>query len=87
MARDGLCNFQPGNILIAHLDESKTKHKFDKKGRQYKYLCEFLEYHHGKVLVRGLNDRAVKVIPIYDAVKISDNANSIPPSFRFFFNH
>ena len=49
-----LFDYKPGNILLVHLDFSKTPMKFMKKRRNFNALAEFIEYQHGNVVARVL---------------------------------
>jgi hypothetical protein len=52
----GLFNFKKGNILMVHLDYSKTPLSFMKVRRNFNHLAEFLEYESGNVKCRLRNN-------------------------------
>ena len=59
--------YEPGDILLVHVDESKTPFRFSRPQRQYNYLAEYKYYRHGNVVCKLLgrgNGRMVE-IPIY----------------------
>jgi hypothetical protein len=47
---EGLFLYKPGNILLIHLNFSKTKDKLNKTRRTFNRLAEFLNYDHGNVV-------------------------------------
>ncbi|KAA6394934.1 MAG: hypothetical protein EZS28_009540 [Streblomastix strix] len=50
----GLLSFVPGNILMIHLDYSKTGHQFKKQRRNFNELAEFQRYSNGNVVAKLL---------------------------------
>jgi hypothetical protein len=79
---EGILSYQKGNILMIHLDKSKTKTAFDKRRRSFEYLGEFIEYRHGNVIVNLLSNRFQKIgnaaeIPIYFTVKVAENIKDL----------
>ncbi|KAA6373154.1 MAG: hypothetical protein EZS28_031319 [Streblomastix strix] len=52
--KQGLMSFSPGNILMIHLDYSKTGHHFVKQRRNFNELAEFIRYSNGNVVAKLL---------------------------------
>jgi hypothetical protein len=52
--KGGLLNFRKGNILLVHIDYSRTPVMFAKSRRIFNHLAEFIEYVHGNVKCRLL---------------------------------
>ncbi|KAA6375762.1 MAG: hypothetical protein EZS28_028712 [Streblomastix strix] len=52
--KQGLMSFSPGNILLNHLDYSKTGHQFVKQRRNFNELAEFIRYSNGNVVAKLL---------------------------------
>jgi hypothetical protein len=52
--KNGLWSYQPGNIIMVHLDLSRTDYKFMKKRRIFNVLTKFLFYQHGNVVCKIL---------------------------------
>jgi hypothetical protein len=46
----GFFDYRPGNVLLIHLDKSKTKEGFDKKRRAFNELALFVQYQNGNVV-------------------------------------
>ncbi|KAA6386553.1 MAG: hypothetical protein EZS28_017921 [Streblomastix strix] len=65
---EGLHNFQKGNIIMIHVDYSRTLHVFMKQRRNFNELAEFVAYVHGNVCcqpLRPFKDLKTIEIPIY----------------------
>ena len=86
----GLLNYQPGNILLVHLDKGKTSNKFEKRRTFWDRTGEFVEYINGNVRVKLLtpvkiatnsNPRTDIVVPIYHTRFLAKNKQSIPEGF------
>lgn len=91
----GLYNYKPGNVLMLHVNESKTSGKFNKVRRTFHCLGEFVRYDSGNVVVKPItvkNDkltidsRNMFVIPIYCTRKLSDDTNSLSDTALRTFN-
>jgi hypothetical protein len=81
----GYFKYQKGNILLIHIDLSKTQQKFRKQRRVFNQLAEFIEYEHGNVKCKTLNTNSSfgeVVIPIYYTKLISMDRNSIPEEYK-----
>jgi hypothetical protein len=90
---EGLFKYQPGNILLVHLDEEKTKMKFYKRRRNFDHLAMFVRYEFGNVVCRllvivnegkrgiGIMDKSI-TIPIYYTKFISTDMASIPLAYK-----
>ncbi len=50
----GLHSFKPGDILMLHLDNSKTADKFAKRRRNFMHYGKFIKYQNGNVVVKVL---------------------------------
>ena len=82
---NGLHEFKNGNILLIHLDRSKTMHKMEKRRRNFDELAVFIKYINGNVQCKLLNpypDINTIEIPIYFCKKIAENINSIPNHYK-----
>ena len=80
-------SYEPGNILLIHLDFAKTSAKFNKKRRVFNKLARFISYDFGNVkcFVYNIAERYIKnpvTIPIYNTKFLADNESSIPPKYR-----
>lgn len=83
--RKGLMNYDPGNILLIHLDLSRTIHSMDKRRRQFNELASFVRYENGNVvceLLRKYPDLSVIEVPIYYSEKVAESINELPERFR-----
>jgi hypothetical protein len=87
----GFFNYKPGNILLIHLDKSKTQESFDKKRRAFNELAVFIEYQNGNVLCRRLTRdeynkiipyRQQVLIPIYYTKYLAPSVQEIPRRFQ-----
>jgi hypothetical protein len=81
---EGLYNYKKGNILLIHLDLSKTDDKFKKQRRAFNQLAEFIEYDHGNVncfiLERGRRGKEI-TLPIYYTKFVSSDLSTIPNEY------
>ena len=87
-AIEGLHNYKPGNVLLIHLDKSKTNMKFDKHRRNFEELAVFVRYEHGNVictLIKPYPNTNTIEIPIYFTKYVSKDINSIPMNYKSFF--
>jgi hypothetical protein len=87
-AIEGLHNYKPGNVLLIHLDKSKTSMKFDKHRRNFEELAVFVRYEHGNVictLIKPYPNTNTIEIPIYFTKYVSKDINSIPMNYKSFF--
>jgi hypothetical protein len=92
---EGFFNYKPGNILLIHLDESKTDQKMAKKRRTFGMLAIFLSYEYGNVrcqVIKYLGNSPANslisepiTIPIYFTKFVADNFESIPARFKNIF--
>jgi hypothetical protein len=76
--KEGLFKFKKGNVLLVHLDLSRTPYAFIKTRRTFNYLAVFLEYEHGNVKVKLLNPTNLNDSEIdkkFDKVSNSFNIN------------
>lgn len=84
----GLTKYEPGNILLVHLDKNKTSNKFEKRRTYYDRVGEFVEYENGNVkinlftpVVIGTNIVKTVVVPAYHTQLLAKNKESIPPKY------
>lgn len=86
----GLLKYEPGDILLVHLDKGKTSNKFEKRRTFWDRCGEFIEYINGNVKVRlmtpvkisiAANPRTEVVVPIYHTRFLAKNKESIPKGF------
>jgi hypothetical protein len=73
-----LLSYKPGNVVIIHLDKSKTRFKFDKSRRSFNYLAVFNEYKGGNAKISLLNNQLIPYkkeleIPIYFTHKVAED--------------
>ncbi len=90
-----LLEYQPGNVLMVHIDKGKTSEKHEKRRRFFDKLGEFVRYDHGNVVVRLLvkdvrvNTRAKPkteiTVPIYHTRFVSKNIRTIPPEYKDYY--
>ena len=80
--------YEPGNILLVHVDKSKTSNLFEKRRTYYDRLGEFLEYINGNVRVRLLTPVLIGkkpvsdiVLPIFHTMLLAKNKSSIPEQY------
>jgi hypothetical protein len=86
---EGFFNYKHGDILLIHLDESKTQKKLTRKRRAFNKLAEFSNYENGnvkcKVLVRvdgNIVARNPVVIPIYYTTYVANSIQSLPRKYH-----
>jgi hypothetical protein len=84
-----LFNYDEGDILLAHIDLSKTPYRFDKRRRIFNELVEFVEYKNGNVICHPLDratygPRAIE-IPIFYTKYLCDSRRNIPRDYRKVF--
>jgi hypothetical protein len=75
----GLYSYKAGNILLLHLDESKTPERFKKIRNYWNKLGRFISYvSQSKVLVRLLSRNTKNVIlPLYSTKLLTENADQL----------
>ena len=81
-----LKSYEPGNILLIHLDFAKTSARFNKKRRVFNKLARFISYEFGNVkcFVYNVTSKYIKnpvTIPIYNTKFLADNETKIPPNY------
>jgi hypothetical protein len=86
-----LFKYKTGNVLMIHLDDSKTKDKMLKIRRQFNKLAVFVEYSFGNVECRVITHernsdqlvlKPVITIPIQYTKFVSSDINGIPEKFQ-----
>jgi hypothetical protein len=86
----GLKEYKPGNILLIHLDFSKTSNRFSKKRKKFNKLAKFIAYEFGNVKCFVYNiEKHIQnpiTIPIYYTKYIAENEKSIPEKYRELLN-
>jgi hypothetical protein len=92
----GFLNYKPGNVLLIHLDKSKTRDMFDKKRRAFNEVAIFVGYQNGNVvcdrltryqgrIVRKPHDYTAKgrvMIPIYYTKLVAPNLDQLQERFK-----
>jgi hypothetical protein len=78
----GLRDYEPGNILLLHLDFSKTSNRFTKKHRNLSKLARFIFYEFGNVKCYGYNIEKHITIPIYYTKYIAENEDKIQENYK-----
>jgi hypothetical protein len=86
-----LKSYEPGNILLIHLDFAKTSARFNKKRRVFNKLARFVSYEFGNVkcFVYNVTDKYIKnpvTIPIYNTIFLADDETKIPPNYLELLN-
>jgi hypothetical protein len=86
-----LTDYEPRNILLIHLDFSKTQDRFNKKRRTFNKLAKFISYEFGNVkyFVYNVSEKYIKnpiTIPICYTKYLAKNENSIPKKYLDFLN-
>jgi hypothetical protein len=90
----GLLKYEPGNILMVHIDTGKTTDKMEKRRVFFDRLGEFIRYDHGNVVVRldvgvrissGSAPRYVVTIPIYHTKFVAKNRDSVPSNIQDYY--
>ena len=91
----GYLNYEPGNVLMVHIDKGKTSEKHEKRRRFFDKLGEFVRYDHGNVvvnmLVKGVRihsqgENVVQLtVPIYHTRFVSKNIRTIPPEYKDYY--
>jgi hypothetical protein len=88
---EGFFNYKPGNVLLIHLDFSKTDDKMRKKRRAFNRLAEFDHYVNGNVRCSLLEWYGGKIkvfkrtsidIPIYYTRFLVDHVSLIPEKYK-----
>ena len=51
----GLLDYKKGNIILVHLDKSKTQKKHEKRRRVFNEIAEFINYQNGNVICKLIN--------------------------------
>ena len=59
----GILDYKYGDILMLHIDESKTKDKYKKKNRVFHKFGKFIKYHNGAVHVN--TKEKIYTLPYY----------------------
>jgi hypothetical protein len=86
-AEEGFFLYKPGNVLLVHIDNSKTRRKFTKKRRVFSRLGVFLDYENGNVICKILTNTEEEfnkpiTIPIFYTKFISTSIDKIPPEYQ-----
>jgi hypothetical protein len=58
-AEKGLHSYEKGNVLLVHLDLSRTPQRFMKKRRNYNALALFHSYYHGNVACQVISSMTI----------------------------
>jgi hypothetical protein len=84
-----MASYVKGNILLVHLELSKTPEAMEKQRKFWNRLAEFLGYSHGNVVVKlfrpvriGVSDREIVVVPIYFTKFVAYDVKSIPTEIK-----
>jgi hypothetical protein len=75
---NGLLTYQPNNILLIHLELTKTSQKFEKQRRFWNRVAVFKEYTGGNVKVRTHNGKEA-VVPTYFTKFVANNVSELKP--------
>ena len=83
-----LDKYEPGNILLLHLDHGRDSESMKKKRRNFADIGEFIAYEHGNVKCRRLNTAAMETItvPIFYTKRVAKNIDTLPKKYRDMFN-
>jgi hypothetical protein len=79
--RAGVSDYRRGNILVLHMDYSKTANRFAKQRRYWNEFGVFIAYEHGNVKVGIMNNNAMQAVtvPVYYTRKIARDTHDIQP--------
>ncbi|KAA6392608.1 MAG: hypothetical protein EZS28_011869 [Streblomastix strix] len=83
--KDKLLDLHQGNIIMIHLDLSKTQHNFEKKRRQFNEIATFINYSHGNViceLLRPYKDIKTVEVPIYYTKKVAESIDTLHQKYK-----
>lgn len=93
--RLGYLDYQPGNILMVHIDKGKTSEKHNKRRRFFDKLGVFVTYDHGNVVVdmlvngvrvSGRSHEKIRIIvPIYHTKYVCKNIKELPKEYRDYY--
>lgn len=83
--KKGLHSYRKCNIIMIHIDYSKTNKKFEKQRRNFNELAEFIEYKNGNVVCKSLKSKEIIEIPIMYTKYVSDDIDSIPKTYKEYF--
>jgi hypothetical protein len=87
----GFFDYEPGDVLLIHLDESKTEKSMVRKRRVFNRLAVFSSYENGNVLCKRLLRSGGKIVvqdpytillPIYFTKYLVSNVNDIPQRYH-----
>ena len=81
---EGLLSYQKGNILMIHLDLSRTRHGYQKRRRTFDHIASFIRYKNNNAVVKLLSDPMrdeVVEIPIHFTKKVADSFESLDDKF------
>jgi hypothetical protein len=88
---EGYFNYEPGDVLLIHLDESKTEKRMVRKRRVFNKIVVFSHYENGNVYCKRVsndedgivvhNDYPI-IIPIYYTRYIAPDINKLPEKYR-----
>ena len=97
----GYLDYQPGNIIMVHIDTGKTAEKMTKRRVFYDRLAEFIGYEYGNVkcklfvgvLIHSNNKKNKKkdpyiyevTVPIYHTKFVAKNKESIPKNVADYY--
>jgi hypothetical protein len=84
---EGFYLYEPGNVLLVNIDNSKTIKRFAKKRRAFSRLRVFINYEHGNVVCEILINaeeefKKLFTIPIFYTKFISTSVDNIPLEYR-----
>ncbi len=81
----GIKDYQPGNVLMCHVDFSKTQFGFEKRRRNFNELTVFVGYNNGNVvcdLLREFNKLRRIEIPIQFTKIVSGSIQQLTPAMK-----
>lgn len=81
----GLLYYKKGNIIMVHLDYSKTSNKFDKQRRNFNDLAEFIKYKNRNVLCKLLKNNKIEEIPNIYTKFVAFNIQELSDDYKNFF--
>ena len=83
------CDYKPGNVLLIHLNLSKTSAKHEKQRRKFSNLAIFKEFKNGNAIVDLLRPysfmKSYIEIPLMNTRYLCENVDKIPDNYIKYF--
>ena len=83
------CDYEPGNVLLIHLNLSKTEAKHEKQRRKFSNLAIFKEFRNGNAIVDLLRPysfiKSYIEIPLMHTRYLCESVDKIPDNYIRYF--